>query len=70
MTPLELLEEYETLGAELLGISPAHVMVAESLPLHHRDPFDRMLIAQAMTESLTLLTVDEQFAQYDVQTVW
>jgi len=50
-----------------LLISLEHAKVAGSLPLHHRDPFDRMLIAQAQIESLTLVTRDERFARYGVQ---
>lgn len=69
-SPVEYLELYLDQGVELLGITPEHVMVIESLPLHHRDPFDRMLIAQAALEKLTLATVDEKFNQYDVKTVW
>lgn len=53
-----------------LGYPYSHVTVVESLPFHHRDPFDRMLIAQAQVEDLTILTVDEIFSQYDIQTKW
>jgi PIN domain nuclease of toxin-antitoxin system len=44
----------------------AHVIAAGRLPLHHRDPFDRMLVAQTMTESLTLASRDAAIALYDV----
>jgi PIN domain nuclease of toxin-antitoxin system len=43
-----------------------HALEAGSLPRHHDDPFDRMLIAQARLDGLTLVTQDRQFAQYDV----
>ena len=43
-----------------------HAEIAASLPLHHRDPFDRMLIAQAQAEGLTLVTDDSQIARYQV----
>jgi PIN domain nuclease of toxin-antitoxin system len=52
-----------------LPITLAHASAAGRLPLHHRDPFDRMLIAQAMAESLTLLTADRQQALYDVPVI-
>ncbi len=69
-SPVEYLAVYLDQGAKLLGITPEHVMAVESLPLHHRDPFDRMLIVQAQLEGLTLVTVDEAFSQYDVSTIW
>jgi PIN domain nuclease of toxin-antitoxin system len=48
-----------------LPISIPHALAAAALPLHHRDPFDRMLIAQARLESLTLLTADANLKAYD-----
>ena len=50
-----------------LPIRIAHALEAESLPLHHRDPFDRMLIAQSRREGLVILTGDPVFARYDVE---
>lgn len=49
-----------------LPVSLEHGDAAGALPLHHRDPFDRMLIAQAMIERLTVVTRDRRFADYDV----
>lgn len=46
-----------------------HGLAVEMLPLHHRDPFDRLLIAQAQCEDLTVVTADRAFAAYDVRTV-
>ena len=54
-------------GFEILAISLPHIETLRGLPLHHRDPFDRMLIAQAKSEQLTLATRDEEIAKYDVQ---
>jgi PIN domain nuclease of toxin-antitoxin system len=54
-------------GFEPLAIGLDHAMEAGELPPHHRDPFDRMLIAQARTEGLTLVTRDRRIADYDVQ---
>lgn len=51
-------------GYELLPIAPAHCKVFASLPRHHRDPFDRMLIAQAQSEQVPLLTRDRAVAAY------
>jgi PIN domain nuclease of toxin-antitoxin system len=53
-----------------LPIEHTHALRVFSLPPHHRDPFDRMLIAQAQTEGLTLLTTDRVFASYDVEIIW
>ena len=51
-------------GIEILPIILPHVIALESLPLHHKDPFDRLLIAQSNAESIGLLTVDAAFHQY------
>jgi PIN domain nuclease of toxin-antitoxin system len=53
-----------------LPISLAHALLAGELPPHHRDPFDRLLIAQARIEGLTLLTGDRELARYDVPIHW
>ena len=55
---------------ELLPISLEHAITVEGLPLHHRDPFDRMLIAQAMVEGLTTVGADAVFDQYGVARLW
>ncbi|MDR1293377.1 MAG: type II toxin-antitoxin system VapC family toxin [Bifidobacteriaceae bacterium] len=55
------------LGFDELDFTHRHARVLEGLPLHHRDPFDRMLIAQAMAEDLVFLTVDAQCAAYGVR---
>ena len=55
------------LTAEELPIRRRHVLAGGSLPFHHRDPFDRLLIAQAQAEDLTLVTSDRQFAAYGVR---
>ena len=53
-------------GIELLGITPAHTRAVRDLPPHHRDSFDRMLVAQAQVEGLTLVTRDRRLRGYDV----
>jgi PIN domain nuclease of toxin-antitoxin system len=57
-------------GAALLGISKHHAIRVATLPWHHRDPFDRMLAAQALVDDLTLLSSDETFDAYGVRRVW
>ena len=53
-----------------LPITARHARVAGSLPRHHDDPFDRMLVAQAQLEGLTCVTRDAAFARYDVAVLW
>jgi PIN domain nuclease of toxin-antitoxin system len=65
-TPDDLLGAIAADDFDTLSMSPAHALAAGALPAHHTDPFDRMLIAQARTESLTVVTVDARFADYDV----
>jgi PIN domain nuclease of toxin-antitoxin system len=65
--PADLLDVMRENDFDALSITPAHALAAGTLPLHHRDPFDRMLIAQAIAEELTIVTIDERFAAYDVE---
>lgn len=51
-------------GYHLLAITPQHAIAVETLPAHHADPFDRMLVAQARTEPLRLVTQDKELAAY------
>ncbi len=60
----------EASGFERLGIGFSHCERAAALPLHHRDPFDRMLIAQALVENLTLVTHDRQIEPYRLAVLW
>jgi PIN domain nuclease of toxin-antitoxin system len=57
-------------GVRILPVALNHVLRVESLELHHRDPFDRILIAQSLEESLPLVTVDPVFERYPVQLIW
>jgi PIN domain nuclease of toxin-antitoxin system len=63
-------DEMEAYGVQLLPIRYDHLLQLEMLPPQHNDPFDRMLIAQAISESLPILTRDEHFAGYPVRLVW
>jgi PIN domain nuclease of toxin-antitoxin system len=65
----ELLEEVRRVGYRVLPIAAEHAVAAARLPLHHRDPFDRLLIAQAQLEGLTVVTVDPRFGRYAVRTL-
>jgi PIN domain nuclease of toxin-antitoxin system len=63
-------DEMTEYGIELLPIRYEHILKLETLPLHHGDPFDRLLIAQAIAESLPILTGDKKFKAYDVKLIW
>jgi PIN domain nuclease of toxin-antitoxin system len=64
-----LSERIRTFGMQTLDVTPAHAFAVANLPSPHRDPFDRMLIAQAKAEQLTLLTTDRIFQSYPVDVV-
>jgi PIN domain nuclease of toxin-antitoxin system len=68
--PDDLPQRVEELGFELLGITVEHAWAVRHLPHHHRDPFDRLLIAQAQVERLPILTADPLLAGYDVTVIW
>ncbi len=63
-------EALAPLGFEPLPITAVHARAVELLPWHHRDPFDRLLIAQAVEERCALVTAGEWFAAYDPEVVW
>jgi PIN domain nuclease of toxin-antitoxin system len=66
IVPADLAEQ----GVQSLPIANRHALAVADLPFHHGDPFDRLLIAQAQTEGLTILTSDKQFRRYDVAIMW
>jgi PIN domain nuclease of toxin-antitoxin system len=55
---------------DLLPITLEHALAIESLPLHHRDPFDRLLVAQAIVEKVPIISVDAALDPYPVQRLW
>lgn len=63
-------EQIERTGVTPVAIEHGHALAAGALPPHHRDPFDRLLIATAQLEAVPVLTVDRQFSPYDVEVVW
>lgn len=60
----DALRYFQESGYRLLPVEPEHATATEDLPLHHQDPFDRLLVAQALTEPLRLLTHDAMVARY------
>ncbi|TRX00783.1 type II toxin-antitoxin system VapC family toxin [Candidatus Methylobacter oryzae] len=55
---------------QILPIELSHIGYLEKLPQHHKDPFDRIIIAQAIIEDMMIVTVDHAFSNYSVQVVW
>ncbi len=68
--PDDLLDLLAGHGVDLLAITAEHAYATRHLPLHHRDPFDRLLIAQAQAEHLPIVTGDPVFPAYDVRVIW
>ena len=63
-------EAMATTDFSTIPIEARHIAQAQHLPLHHRDPFDRLLVAQANDADLTIVTRDSEIEQYDVQHRW
>ncbi|MBN4073220.1 type II toxin-antitoxin system VapC family toxin [Mariprofundus ferrooxydans] len=63
-------EQIQINGLKILNIESAHALAVASLPWHHRDPFDRLLISQSKLERLTILGRDSVMDAYDVERVW
>ena len=63
-------KDIERNGFILASISPTHLTALEELPFIHRDPFDRLLIATAIAEKMTILTADENIVKYNVDQIW
>ncbi|WP_327084605.1 type II toxin-antitoxin system VapC family toxin [Nostoc sp. PCC 7524] len=70
--PLEMFitQQLNNNDFNVLDIKISHISVISQLPLHHRDPFDRMLIAQAIAENLPILSADTIFDAYPIQRLW
>ncbi len=57
-------------GVEILPITTEHILALNNLPFHHKDPFDRLLIAQSIVEEFTIVTVDSAFSAYPAKLLW
>lgn len=68
--PENVIERIDEAGGRILTITPQHAHATGELPFHHRDPFDRLLIAQAQLEGCAIVTGDRAFSAYDVPVVW
>lgn len=65
-----ILRHMSTASIDPLPIELSHALRVASLPLHHRDPFDRLLVAQAQQEKLSIITADPLIGQYAVKVIW
>jgi PIN domain nuclease of toxin-antitoxin system len=69
VVPDQIQEQIMNSGVRILGLDLTHGLAVAHLPMHHRDPFDRLLIAQARSEQVTIVTADVRIAEYDVLTI-
>jgi PIN domain nuclease of toxin-antitoxin system len=67
--PADLRERVTDSGVRTLSLTAEHGLSVATLPMHHRDPFDRLLIAQALAENLAVVTTDARFTEYGVMVV-
>lgn len=65
-----LRDQLSSTAFEVLTVETDHLVTLASLPLHHRDPFDRLLIAQAISEDLTIIGTDSAFESYPIRRIW
>ena len=69
--PLEnIVKTYSENGIEILPVYASHILQLNSLADHHRDPFDRILVAQALVKDMTIISKDAKIKQYPVTVVW
>jgi len=64
------LSAIESNNINLIGIHDSYVKLVETLPLIHRDPFDRLIISTAISENMTIITIDENIHKYDISSLW
>jgi PIN domain nuclease of toxin-antitoxin system len=65
-----MIKKIEMNGFTILPIFPEHTVCVSTLPFHHRDPFDRMLISQSITENIRIISKDGVFGEYDIDCFW
>ena len=63
-------QEQQNNGFQILPVELSHALYLENLPPHHKDPFDRLLISQAIVENMTLVSADADFAKYQANLLW
>jgi PIN domain nuclease of toxin-antitoxin system len=65
-----VMEQMERTGTKVLPLADKHILRMETLPHHHGDPFDRMIVAQALEEECAILSSDVRMAAYDARVIW
>lgn len=63
-------EQQHTNGLEILSVNLSHALYLKNPPLHHKDPFDRIIISQAITENISLISADPKFSLYAAKLLW
>jgi len=66
----EMFEQITNNGFILLPILPKHLFQLSNLPMHHNDPFDRLIIAQSKSENMPVVTSDDKFSEYSITRIW
>ena len=66
----DMIRQQQENGVEVLPVHAEHVFALDSLPAHHKDPFDRLLVAQAIVEGAAIITTDPLILQYPVKVEW
>jgi PIN domain nuclease of toxin-antitoxin system len=66
----DLLLKTQAVQIELLPLKAQHILTLQTLPLHHRDPFDRILLAQCQSESMIFISKDRAFEAYGIPCIW
>ncbi len=66
----ELFNDIDAARYSILPIERNHLIEYSKLPMHHRDPFDRLIIAQALSDNLAVVSKDEQFKKYGIKIIW
>ena len=66
----QLIEDIALRNIQILPINPSHVLKVETLPFHHKDPFDRIIVAQSLVENITVVSIDEILDEYFVNRIF
>jgi len=66
----QMVEETLSNNIDILGIEVAHIFEVSNLPFHHSDPFDRIIISQAISENISIISSDKEFDNYNVKRIW
>ncbi|MCH8317096.1 MAG: type II toxin-antitoxin system VapC family toxin [Bacteroidetes bacterium] len=65
-----IIQKTKGIDIEILQLHTDYILKIENLPFHHKDPFDRIIITTAITEQLSIISIDEKFDKYEVKRIW